>query len=214
MVRRSRVGRPLCRRRVRPHRLRSSDRARGSETGRCCLCPPGRRSIGSSTCAAQRPRGYPILCPACSTAAGAAPDPTFPGYFALFESIIRGIRNYERDLPTSVGPARLVYFDNLAWDGRDLREIEKPFTRYDFSTYDRYRAFLDTTLRRMTENLAARERRYPVSLVGDDVLGLRLADDRGIGETDGAWTRPFPLPRRAAVVRTAGRRSRASSASR
>lgn len=126
--------------------------------------------------------------PCLLTAAGASPDPSFPGYFALFESVIRGIRSYERDLPTSAGPARLVYFDNLAWNGRELREIAKPFTRYDFSTFDRYRAFLDTTLRRMTENLAAPERRYPYRWLGtmssgyDSLTTAVLAKPMGLDE--------------------------------
>jgi len=42
-----------------------------------------------------------------------------------------------------------VYFDNLAWDGRELREVEKPFPKRDFSTFEAYRAFLDASVRQM-----------------------------------------------------------------
>ena len=104
--------------------------------------------------------------PCLLAAAAASPDPIWPGYFALFESIIRGIRRYARNLPTSAGTARLVYFDNLIWDGRELREVEKPFPKRDFSTFETYRAFLDASLRQMTENLSAPERRFPYRWLG------------------------------------------------
>lgn len=126
--------------------------------------------------------------PCLLAAAHAEPDPTFTGYFALFESIIRGLRHYERDLPTSAGAARLVYYDNLHWDGRDVREVEKPFTKRDFSTYAAYRAFLDQTLRDMTANLAAGERRFPYRWLGtmssgyDSLATAVLAKPFGLDE--------------------------------
>lgn len=104
--------------------------------------------------------------PCLLAAANAVPDPTYAGYFHLFESIIRGIRNYDRDLPTSTGPARLVYYDNLTWDGRELREIEKPFVKRDFTTFEKYRAFLDRSLRLLSDNLSAAERRFPYKWLG------------------------------------------------
>ena len=36
-----------------------------------------------------------------------------------FSSITRGIGHYERYIPTTAGPVRLTYFDNLVWDGAD-----------------------------------------------------------------------------------------------
>jgi hypothetical protein len=126
--------------------------------------------------------------PCLLAAAAAVPDPTWLGYFALFESILRGIRSYERDLPTSAGSARLVYFDNLVWDGRVLREVEKPFPKRDFGTFDAYRAFLDAALRQMTENLTAAERRFPYRWLGtmssgyDSLTTAVLAKPMGLDE--------------------------------
>ncbi len=126
--------------------------------------------------------------PCLLAAAAAIPDPTWPGYFALFESIIRGIRRYERELPTSAGAAHLVYFDNLVWDGRVLREVEKPFPKRDFGTFEAYRAFLDASLRQMTENLSAPERRFPYRWLGtmssgyDSLTTAVLAKPMGLDE--------------------------------
>jgi hypothetical protein len=104
--------------------------------------------------------------PGLLAAVEGVPDPTYERYYELFKSIIRGIHDYERDLPTSAGPARLVYFNNLVWDGRELRELEKPWPRRDFSTFEKYREFLDSTLRLLADNLTAPERRYPLRWLG------------------------------------------------
>jgi hypothetical protein len=126
--------------------------------------------------------------PCLLAAAGGEPDPTYDDYFHFFESIIRGIRRYERELPTSAGPVRLLYFDNLLWDGRELREIEKPFLKRDFTTYEKYREFLDRSLRLLTQNLSAPERRCPYRWLGtmssgyDSLTTAVLAKPAGLDE--------------------------------
>src|SRR3990172_2755461 len=95
-----------------------------------------------------------------------APDPTYTGYYDVFKSIIRGIREYQRDIPTSAGPARLVYFDNLTWDGHSLSEVEKPTLTRDFGTFEKYRDFLHSSLGLLSENLSAAQRRFPYRWLG------------------------------------------------
>ena len=61
-----------------------------------------------------------------------------PDYRTIFDSVTKGIGHYQRYVPTTAGPVRLTYFDNLVWDGaerargreavrrarlRDLREV-------------------------------------------------------------------------------------------
>ncbi len=126
--------------------------------------------------------------PCLLTAVDGVPDPTSPAYYNAFKSIIRGIRQYQREIPTSAGPARLVYFDNLAWDGRELREVEKPAPTRDFGTFEKYRDFLRSSLRLLTENLSAPERRFPYRWLGtmssgyDSLTTAILAKPMGLDE--------------------------------
>ena len=126
--------------------------------------------------------------PCLLAAVEGVPDPTYPGYYASFKSIIRGIRHYQREIPTSAGPARLVYFDNLIWDGHNLSEVLKPAPRRDFSSFEKYRAFLQSTLSLLDQNLRAAERRFPYRWLGtmssgyDSLTTAVLAKPLGLDE--------------------------------
>ncbi len=126
--------------------------------------------------------------PCLLMAAEGIPDPTFPGYHDAFKSIIRGIREYQREIPTSAGPARLVYLGNLTWDGHTLREVEKPASTRDFGSFEKYRDFLQSSLKRLSENLSAAERRFPYRWLGtissgyDSLTTAVLAKPLGLDE--------------------------------
>ena len=45
----------------------------------------------------------------------------------IFDSVTKGIGHYQRYIPTTAGPVRVTYFDNLVWDGAEVREDEKPY---------------------------------------------------------------------------------------
>jgi hypothetical protein len=91
----------------------------------------------------------------------ASVDPTYGQYHRDFGSINHGLNSYKRELLTSAGAVRLVYFNNLAWDGQKLEEVAKPGERRDFSSFELYRRFLDACMTRMAENLSHRGRRLP-----------------------------------------------------
>jgi hypothetical protein len=126
--------------------------------------------------------------PCLLAAVEGVPDPTYPAYYDTFKSIVRGIRRYQREIPTSAGPARLIYFDNLEWNGQTLHEVEKPGPRRDFSSFEKYRDFLQSTLRLLTENLCATERRFPYRWLGtissgyDSLTTAVLAKPLGLDE--------------------------------
>jgi hypothetical protein len=104
---------------------------------------------------------------ACLMAAvGASVDPTYSGYYRDASSIIDGLDRYKRTLSTTVGDVKLTYFENLAWDGSQLRLRAKPAERRDLSSFARYRAFLSTNLHAIAENLAALDRRFPLRMLG------------------------------------------------
>ena len=126
--------------------------------------------------------------PCLLAAVEGVPDPTFTGYYAFFKSVIRGTRRYQQELLTSAGPVRLVYFANLEWNGAVLREVEKPVPTRDFSSFEKYRDFLQSTLGRLHENLSAEGRRFPyrwlatISSGYDGLATAVLARPQGLGE--------------------------------
>jgi hypothetical protein len=126
--------------------------------------------------------------PCLLAAVRGVPDPTFTGYYALFKSIIGGTDRYQREISTSAGPVRLVYFANLEWNGAVLREVEKPVPTRDFSSFEKYRNFLSSTLGRLHENLSAVERRFPyrwlatISSGYDGLATAVLARSHGLSE--------------------------------
>jgi len=104
--------------------------------------------------------------PCLLAATGAELDRTYPHYFRDFSSIRLGLARYESQLRTSRGPVRLVYFNNLTWDGSQLRVVPKPGPARDFSSFERYRGFLATSLQRLARNAGDTARRHPYHLLG------------------------------------------------
>ncbi len=111
---------------------------------------------------------------------------TFDRYRDVFASIVRGIDLCVRRLPTESDTLELVYFRNLTWDGRRLAQEDKPVSARDFSTFTKYRAFLDSALERITANMRAIERRHRYEMVGtlssgyDSVTAATLCRDAGM----------------------------------
>jgi hypothetical protein len=104
---------------------------------------------------------------ACLLAAvGANVDPTYRRYYREAATIIHGLDRYKRSLSTSLGPVDLVYFDNLTWNGTSLERQPKPAPSRDFSTFEKYRTFLDERLAAVAANLADPARRFPLRLLG------------------------------------------------
>lgn len=97
---------------------------------------------------------------------GASVDPAYGGYYRDASSIIEGLDRYKRTVSTSVGEVQLTYFDNLAWDGSQLRLHRKPDERRDLSTFAAYRAFLAANLQAVAGNLASRGRKSPLRMLG------------------------------------------------
>lgn len=86
-------------------------------------------------------------------------------YSEDLRSICRGLKDYVRSLPASVGEIRVVYFNNLVWDGRSIREAVKPDSCPTFSDFTGYRDFLERIARRIADNARAPQRRQGVELL-------------------------------------------------
>jgi len=81
-------------------------------------------------------------------------------WFAAFHSIVRGIEQYQAEIPSSHGNILLTYFHNLIWNGRILGRVEKPTIHRDFSSFERYYDFLNGTLRRVQLNAGDSARQH------------------------------------------------------
>ncbi len=99
-------------------------------------------------------------------AVGGELDPTYTGYTQRFQSLFRGFGAYDREIMTSVGPARLTYFENLVWTGTGLVEAEKPNPVREFVCFESYHSFLDRSLRDVSRNMTAPGRRHPYEMLG------------------------------------------------
>ncbi|HXV87318.1 MAG TPA: hypothetical protein VD793_11485 [Gemmatimonadales bacterium] len=99
-------------------------------------------------------------------AAHADLDPVYPHYYRDFSSITRGLGRGAHSLSTSAGPVSLEYFHNLRWKGSALHHEPKPQPARDFSSFARYRAFLDRTLELLSANLQSADRRHRYRLLG------------------------------------------------
>ncbi len=103
-------------------------------------------------------------------------------------SIVRGLERYRRELPVAGGTVSLLYFENLLWDGYEARVERKPRGRRDFTTYEKYRSFLDGALARLTANAGdpCRDFRYrPLGTLSggyDSPAVMALARDHGCRE--------------------------------
>jgi hypothetical protein len=104
--------------------------------------------------------------PCLLAAAEARVDPQYPNYFRDFSSIRFGLLRYSPLLATSAGSVRLIYYHNATWDGNRLQVAEKPRPIRDLGTFERYRGFMESTLRRIGENLADPGRVYPFRPIG------------------------------------------------
>lgn len=102
----------------------------------------------------------------CLLAARAADvDPAYGEYYDDSHSIIHGLDKYKRTLETSNGDLTLTYFNNLVWDGQRLSVEPKPEPRRDFSSFAKYRAFMETSLGALVENLNAPQRRHAWGMI-------------------------------------------------
>lgn len=98
-------------------------------------------------------------------ATGTPIDPASGRYYWFFRTVVAGLHKYARRFPTERGDVQLTYFDNLVWDGRNLAVEPKPGLGKDFSTFDRYAAFLRQSMRALAENGASPLRAYQYELL-------------------------------------------------
>lgn len=96
---------------------------------------------------------------------GAHVDPTYPDYSADFDSVMKGLHAYKREIDTSRGPVQLVCFHNVRWDGYRVSEQPKPNASRDFSSFDLYYTFLTSAMQSVARNAQDLQRAHPYELL-------------------------------------------------
>jgi hypothetical protein len=87
----------------------------------------------------------------------------YTSHFASYRYAFFG--DYSRVFPSTAGPVEVTYFRNLAWDGGELTEIEKPHTSQGFASFAEYRAFMRRSMERLARNATSAERSRPFRLL-------------------------------------------------
>lgn len=90
---------------------------------------------------------------------------TYDRYTQDIESVCSGLDRYVGELPTDGPPIRVVYFDNLEWDGQRIQKLPKPLGA-SWENFDDYRRYLTSVARRLGENARAYERKASVTIAG------------------------------------------------
>jgi len=80
-------------------------------------------------------------------------DPWYPWYYEDLASIATGLDRYKTELDSNRGAVTLTYYQNLAWDGRQLAGRDKPADDIGFADYAGYREWMATILHRLGVNL-------------------------------------------------------------
>ncbi len=117
-------------------------------------------------------------------------DPAYPDYFERLTSITQGLDKYEKNIKLLSGEkVQLSYFNNLVWNGSTLVEVEKPNEQRDFSSFTKYHDFLLSSLKKISDNTLAAERKYSYEMLGtlssgyDSATITVLAQKVGLRET-------------------------------
>ncbi len=119
-------------------------------------------------------------------AANARIDEASGRYFWLFRTIVGGMKKYRRLFPTSEGAINLAYFDNLVWDGQHLSTRAKPGLGRDFSTFDNYYRFLQSSLLALADNARDSHRKKQYELLSTASSGYDSSTVTVLGKQAGA----------------------------
>lgn len=93
-------------------------------------------------------------------------DCTWKHYHADLSTISKGLSRYKQTMATSRGDIRLVYYNNLLWDGQQLSVESKPGGDEHFDCYQDYYDYLATSLASIVANLSDSRRQTHYGMIG------------------------------------------------
>ena len=97
---------------------------------------------------------------------GAEVDPTYASFISDANRVINGIDRYKPTVQTSRGEINLVYFNNLIWDEMGCRVEPKPGLGRDFSSFEKYRTFMQQSMAAVMTNIGDNARRFSLKAMG------------------------------------------------
>ncbi len=89
----------------------------------------------------------------------------YKDYSSDIRSIMKGLENRIRKIPTNGPDLASTYYHNLAYDGVQVREVAKPDTAPHFDRYETYRQYLTAVAARLGDNAQDAARKHRVNLL-------------------------------------------------
>lgn len=86
---------------------------------------------------------------------------------------VEGLNSYKPSIPSNGPDIRVVYYDNLFYDGNSLAKVQKENKAPDFKDYDSYKVYLRQTAELIGKNTASKDRGFPI----DMLVGLSTGYD-------------------------------------
>jgi len=96
-------------------------------------------------------------------------------YLAEIRTITGGLSNYTRRIPTTSADVHVLYFNNLLYDGREFRELQKPDAAPHFQSFDDYYGFLKRTAQALAVNMSDAARTHRISALASVSSGYDAA---------------------------------------
>ncbi len=97
-------------------------------------------------------------------------DPAFMGYASINDSILRGIDEYERTIPTRNGVVSRLMHHNLRVHKGEVYEVSKPESP-SFAAYNDYASYLSTAYALLAQNARDSHRRFPLKIYSTQSRG-------------------------------------------
>src|SRR5262245_27663646 len=97
-------------------------------------------------------------------------DPSYEGYFEYCESIVKGINEYDRTVPTCAGGVKRLFFRNLRVRQGSCDEVDKPWPPR-FPGYHEYVDYLDAHYQLIVSNARSPKRKTPIDVFSTQSRG-------------------------------------------
>ncbi len=97
-------------------------------------------------------------------------DPHFTGYPAINDSIIEGINDYIRDIPTVKGSVKRLMYRNLEVSAGSVNETEKGMPP-NFACYNDYYAYLVSNYELIVDNIRDPSRKFRIQIFSTQSKG-------------------------------------------